>query len=102
VGGRIFFRGGRADFFLIKSPNFIEHIILIWKMQRYLFKCDLAVYNKNFDFPTIKVKKRIESKKYHTFGTFPKSNRKIVETRKSLPLTQYMTVHFTVKVAGIS
>ena len=38
-GWEDFFRGGRADFFLIKSPNFIEHIILIWKMQRYLFKC---------------------------------------------------------------
>ena len=30
---------------------------------------------------------KLKNKKYHTFGTIPKSNRKIIERDKSIPLT---------------
>ena len=37
----------------------------------------------------------MKNKKYHTVRTFPKSNRKIVERGKLIPLThKYMTAHF--------
>ena len=79
-----------ARIFVISSPDYF--FIGSWEWTIY---CYIRHGNHYCDILGNKMKK--DKKKYHTVGTFPKSNRKITEREKSIPLTHiYMTTHFPV------